>query len=73
MGPAGAGSLAEVVNAAMGNKDRMNTMKSFFSGVGKGDTAGIWEGTPNVNPTFRAHQEKKLEKRARAAKASEMI
>ena len=73
MGPAGAGSLAQVVNAAMANKDRMNLMKSFFNGVGEGDTAGIWEGKPNVNPTFRAHQEKKLEKRARAAKAAEMI
>ena len=73
MGPAGAGSLAQVVNAAMGNKKRMNTMKSFFDGVGHGDTAGIWEGKPNVNPMFRAHQEKKLEKRARAAKAAEMI
>ena len=73
MGPAGAGSLAQVVNAAMANKDRMNLMKTFFNGVGEGDTAGIWEGKPNVNPTFRAHQEKKLEKRARAAKAAEMI
>ena len=73
MGPAGAGSLAQVVNAAMGNHERMKTMKSFFDGVGHGDTAGIWEGKPNVNPTFRAHQEKKLEKRARAAKAAEMI
>ena len=73
MGPAGAGSLAQVVNAAMENKDRMKNMKSFFGGVGEGDTAGIWEGTPNVNPTFRSHQEKKLEKRARAAKAAEMI
>ena len=73
MGPAGAGSLAQVVNAAMGNKDRMNTMKSFFDGVGYGDTAGVWEGSPNTNPTFRAHQAKKLEKRARASKAAEMI
>ncbi len=73
MGPAGAGSLAQVINAAMGNKDRMHAMKSFFGGVGHGDTAGIWESKPNVNPTFRAHQEKKLEKRARAAKAAEMI
>ena len=73
MGPAGAGSLAQVVNAAMGNNERMKTMKSFFNGVGRGDTAGIWEGKPNVNLTFRAHQQKKLEKRARAAKAAEMI
>ncbi len=73
MGPAGAGSLAQVVNSAMRNKERMNNMKGFFEGVGYGDTAGIWEGKPNINPTFRAHQEKKLEKRARAAKAAEMI
>tara|TARA_Y200000002_G_scaffold275187_1_gene229442 strand:- start:758 stop:2332 length:1575 start_codon:yes stop_codon:yes gene_type:complete len=73
MGPAGAGSLAQVINAGMGNRERMKTMKSFFDGVGYGDTAGIWEGNPNVNPTFRSHQEKKLEKRARAAKAAEMI
>jgi chlorophyllide a reductase subunit Y len=73
MGPAGAGSLAQVVNAAIGNRERMSIMKSFFTGVGVGDTAGIWEGKPNVNPTYREHQEKKLEKRARAAKAAEMI
>ncbi len=73
MGPGGAGSLAQVVNAAMGNKERMNKMKSFFDGVGREDTAGIWEGKPNVDPTFRAHQEKKLEKRSRAARAAEMI
>ncbi|MEM0977400.1 MAG: chlorophyllide a reductase subunit Y [Pseudomonadota bacterium] len=73
MGIAGAGSLAQVVNAAMKNKDRMAHMKSFFDGVGEGDTAGIWEGDPNVQPQFRAIHEKKLEKRARAAKAQEMI
>jgi chlorophyllide a reductase subunit Y len=73
MGPAGAGSLAQVVNAAISNKERMNSMRSFFNGVGVGDTAGIWEGKPNINSTFRTHQEKKLEKRARAAKAAEMI
>jgi chlorophyllide a reductase subunit Y len=65
--------LAQVVNAAIGNRERMSIMKSFFTGVGVGDTAGIWEGKPNVNPTYREHQEKKLEKRARAAKAAEMI
>ncbi|MEE2773380.1 MAG: chlorophyllide a reductase subunit Y [Pseudomonadota bacterium] len=73
MGPAGAGSLAQVVNAAMANRGRMENMKNFFAGVGEGDTAGIWEGKPNVNPSFRVHQAKKLEKRARAAKAAEMI
>ncbi len=73
MGPAGAGSLAQVVNAAIGNKGRMDTMREFFEGVGNGDTAGVWEGSPNVDDGFRAHRKKKHEKAARAAKAAEMI
>jgi len=73
MGPAGAGSLAQVINAAMGNKARMEGMKAFFEGVGKGDTAGIWEGSPNLRPDFRAAHQKKLDKAAKAAKAEEMI
>lgn len=73
MGPAGAGSLAQVVNAAMANKDRMKKMNSFFEDVGIGDSAGIWEGSPNYQPGFRALNQKKLDKQARAAKAAEMI
>jgi chlorophyllide a reductase subunit Y len=73
MGPAGAGSLAEVVNAAIGNKGRMDSMREFFEGVGSGDTAGVWEGSPNLQPQFRALNAKKLEKAARARKAQEMI
>ncbi|TGD66090.1 chlorophyllide a reductase subunit Y [Tabrizicola sp. WMC-M-20] len=73
MGPAGAGSLAQVINAAMGNKARMIGMKAFFEGVGKADTAGIWEGAPNLRPDFRAAHQKKIDKLARAAKAEEMI
>ncbi|MGR3467990.1 MAG: chlorophyllide a reductase subunit Y [Shimia sp.] len=73
MGPAGAGSLQQVVNAAMGNKARMDDMKAFFEGVGREDTAGVWEGAPNLRPDFRAAHQKKLEKQARAAKAAEMI
>ena len=73
MGPAGAGSLAQVINAAIANKDRMNRMRDFFDGVGTGDTAGIWEGDPKLRPDFRALHEKKLARQARAAKAQEMI
>ena len=73
MGPAGAGSLAEVVNAAIANKGRMDRMREFFEGVGSGDTAGVWEGQPNVREDFRATNQKKLEKAARAKKAQEMI
>ncbi|MEM8822083.1 MAG: chlorophyllide a reductase subunit Y [Pseudomonadota bacterium] len=73
MGPAGAGSLQQVVKAAMGNRDRMGRMKSFFDGVGHDDTAGVWEGAPNLRPDFRAAHQKKLEKKARAEKAAQMI
>ncbi len=73
MGAAGAGSLAQVINAAMGNKARMEHMRSFFEGVGRGDTGGIWADKPNLHPNFRAVNLKKLEKKARAAKAAEMI
>ncbi len=42
MGVAGAGSLAQVVNAAMGNKARFDEFKEFFAGVGEGHAAGVW-------------------------------
>lgn len=73
MGAAGAGSLAQVVNAAMANKDRMEHMREFFEGVGHGDTSGVWEKSPNLRPDFRALNAKKLERAAKAAKAAEMI
>ena len=73
MGVAGAGSLATVINAAIGNKSRMHHMKAFFEGVGHGDTAGVWEGVPNIREDFRAQNMKKLERQAKAAKAAEMI
>ena len=73
MGPAGAGSLAEVVNAAIAGRARMDKMRDFFEGVGTGDSAGIWEGSPNLRPDFRAVHQKKLDKAARAAKAQEMV
>ena len=73
MGPAGAGSLQQVVAAAMGNRTRMADMRAFFEGVGEGDTAGVWEGAPNLRPDFREAHQKKLDKAARAARAQEMI
>lgn len=69
-GPAGAGSLAQVVNAAIGNKGRMDAMKAFFAGVGEGDTAGTWQDTPQLHPDFR---EKFARRAARAKAAAEEI
>ncbi len=73
MGPAGAGSLATVINAAINNKPRMDKMKDFFGNTGAGDRAGVWEGVPVPHPEFRAEVRRKLEKAAKKRKAEEMI
>jgi chlorophyllide a reductase subunit Y len=73
MGPAGAGSLAQVVNAALGNKARFDTMKEFFAGVGEGHAAGVWEKTPEDKPEFREHYKRHLAKLAKQRKAEEMV
>ncbi|MCJ2073668.1 chlorophyllide a reductase subunit Y [Methylobacterium sp. J-030] len=46
MGAAGAGSLATVINAALGNKARFDAMRAFFEGVGTGHAAGVWQEVP---------------------------
>ncbi len=53
MGPAGAGSLATVINAAMANKARFDAMRDFFEGVGTSHAAGVWEELPVDRPKFR--------------------
>ena len=73
MGPAGAGSLAAVINAAIGNKSRFDDMKAFFGDAGEGDRAGVWEGVPAMHPEFRAETRRKVEKLAKKRKAEEMI
>jgi chlorophyllide a reductase subunit Y len=73
MGPAGAGSLATVINAAIGNKSRFDEMKAFFGDTGEGDRAGVWEGVPVGRPEFRAETRRKMEKLAKKRKAEEMI
>ncbi|KPF79195.1 chlorophyllide reductase subunit Y [alpha proteobacterium AAP81b] len=69
MGPAGAGSLAQVVNAAMASKDRFETMRSFFEGVGEGHAAGIWEDTPRDRPEFAKKYAAKMTANAKAEEA----
>ena len=62
MGPAGAGSLATVVNGAMASKARFDFMKQFFEGTGEAYTAGIWEDTPKDRPEFRRKFARQLER-----------
>ncbi|PKO42328.1 MAG: chlorophyllide a reductase subunit Y [Betaproteobacteria bacterium HGW-Betaproteobacteria-3] len=72
MGPAGAGSLAQVVNAAIGNKGRFDAMKSFFGGTGEGHASGVWETTPKDRPEFKADTRRQIEKQKKKRKAEEM-
>ncbi len=70
MGPAGAGSLAQVVMTAMANKGRMHEMKAFFEGVGTGASAGIWQDLPkDRDPELRQQQLVQLKKRAKSEEA----
>ena len=72
MGPAGAGSLAAVVNAAMANKARFESMDDFFAGVGSGHAAGIWEEVPKDRPEFRDQVRRQVIKMHKKRKAEEM-
>jgi chlorophyllide a reductase subunit Y len=60
MGPAGAGSLAQVVNGALSNTDRFERMTAFFEGVGVGHAAGVWEEQPVDRPEFKARYAKTM-------------
>ena len=60
MGPAGAGSLAQVINAAVANKDRFDRMTAFFDGVGVGHASGVWEETPKDRPEFKTRYAKSM-------------
>ncbi len=73
MGPAGAGSLAQVINAAIGNKARFDAMSEFFGGAGKGHAAGVWESVPTDRPEFKAETRRQMEKLAKKRKAEQMI
>jgi chlorophyllide a reductase subunit Y len=73
MGVAGAGSLAQVVNAAIAGKERFDRMRDFFEGVGEGHAAGVWEDVPKDRPEFRERTRRQLAAKAKQAKAEEMV
>jgi len=70
-GVAGAGSLAQVINAAIASKPRFDRMREFFSGVGEGYAAGVWADTPKDRVDFRERYKRQMEKHAKARKAEE--
>jgi chlorophyllide a reductase subunit Y len=73
MGAAGAGSLAQVINAAIASRGRFEQMKAFFGDAGQGDHAGIWNKPPVDRSDFRDAYRRKLAKQASARKAEEMV
>ncbi len=73
MGVMGAGSLAQVVNAAIANKARFDQMREFFGDVGGGDKAGVWEGKPVERPEFRAETKRQVIKLLKKRQAEQMI
>jgi 3,8-divinyl chlorophyllide a/chlorophyllide a reductase subunit Y len=73
MGAAGAGSLAQVINAALANQARFDEMKKFFAGVGTGHAAGVWQDSPQDHPQFRERYKAQLAKLAAKRKSEEMI
>ncbi|MDJ0738568.1 MAG: chlorophyllide a reductase subunit Y [Gammaproteobacteria bacterium] len=73
MGPAGAGSLAQVVNAALASKGRFDRMREFFDGVGSDDSAGVWEDVPVDHSAFRARYKNQLERQAKRRKTQEAV
>lgn len=72
MGAAGAGSLAQVINAALANQSRFDAMNSFFEGIGKDHATGVWEAVPVDHPEFKAEVRRRMEKAKAKQKAEEM-
>jgi chlorophyllide a reductase subunit Y len=66
VGPAGAGSLAQVINGAIGNGARFRQMKAFFGEAGTGFAAGVWQDVPRDDERFRTRYAKQLERQRRA-------
>jgi chlorophyllide a reductase subunit Y len=72
MGVAGAGSLVQVVQSAIGNQHRFDEMKAFFGEVGLGPNAGVWESVPVDRPEFKKETRRLLEKQIQKRKSEAM-
>lgn len=72
MGVAGAGSLVQVIQSAIGNQARFDAMTSFFGEVGSGHASGVWEDVPQDHPEFKAETKRQLERLLKKRKAEEM-
>lgn len=73
MGPAGAGSLPQVINAAMSRKAKFDAMRDFFEDVGTGYAAGIWTDQPKDRPEFRERLKRQAERAASRKSVEEPV
>ena len=72
MEPAGAGSLAQVINTAIEGGERMQTCVRFLKRR-RGRHRWHLAGRAQSSPGFPCAEPEEIEKAARAAKAQEMI
>ncbi|MFK8015701.1 MAG: chlorophyllide a reductase subunit Y [Gammaproteobacteria bacterium] len=64
IGMPGPGSLAQVINSALSQAGRLDTMKDFFEGVGTGDNTGVWNEAPKAPPAARTYPARPPAKKA---------
>lgn len=62
MGIPGPGALAQVINSALSQKNRLDTMQEFFAGIGSGDNSGIWQDVPPLRSAVKVAAAKPEEK-----------
>jgi len=75
-GPAGAASLAGIVNPALANGQRFHDMLHFFGETGRGHDAagyGFASGVPAPRPEFKERFRRHMTAQAKKRKAEEMI
>jgi chlorophyllide a reductase subunit Y len=75
-GPAGVASLAGIINPALRNRERFESMLTFFEGVGIGHDAagyGFANVTPTPRPEFKDRFRRHMVGQAKKRKAEEMI
>ena len=61
MGAAGAGAVAQVINGAMANRHRFDTMREFFEGVGEGAATGVGYALDDLIPEAQATSAKEAQ------------
>ncbi len=72
IGMPGPGSLAQVINSAISQAGRLDTMKEFFEGVGTGDKTGVWSDAPKEQAPKRSYPARPPERKKASERGSVM-